>query len=328
MSSLMGILLVDKPRRPTSHDVVQVVRRLTGLKRVGHTGTLDPFATGLLPLCLGRATRLARFISGTVKTYRAVVRFGVATDTYDVTGRPLGPPVRANVGLEELGAALDSFLGEQQQVPPPFAAKRVGGRRTYDLARAGIPVEPRPVTVTVRRICLLAAEADRATLEVEVESGTYIRSLAHDLGMRLGCGAHLEQLRRTGVGRFRVERALTIEKVRELAQENRLRDVVVGPREALADFPQLRLDVKAADRLCHGRSVSRDDLLGDVPELRAGELCCFLGPDGEFLAVGVAEEGLARFRPQVVLAAPAQGYSQQSQQSQQSTALQHNTGVL
>ena len=301
---MTGILLVDKPKGPTSHDVVQSVRRLTGQRRCGHTGTLDPFATGLLPLCLGRATRLARFVSGAAKTYIAVVRFGFATDTYDLTGQPMGPP--ADVGLDRsaLESELAEFVGVQDQVPPPFAAKKIDGKRMYQLARAGRPVPARPVKVSIHAVRLLGMEGDRATLEAEVGAGTYIRSLAHDLGKRFGCGAHLVELRRSRVGHFRVEQAWTLSKLESLAREGRLKSAVLDPAEALSNLPALRLGSQGASRVRHGRSVTPSDVEGLVPDVPAGQACRLLGPEGELLAVGVAAEELHQFRPLVVLATP------------------------
>jgi len=300
-----GIILVDKPKGPTSHDVVQTVRRLAGQRRCGHTGTLDPFATGLLPLCLGRATRLARFVSDTAKTYVAVVRFGFATDTYDHTGQPLGPAVDVSLDRGALESKLTEFLGDQDQVPPPFAAKRINGQRMYQLARAGRPVPARPVRVVIHAIRLVEMEGDRVTLEAEVGAGTYIRSLAHDLGNRLGWGAHLVELRRTRVGPFRVEQAWTLPKLESLAREGGMERAVLDPAEALSNLPALRLGSQAASRVSHGRAISPSDVEGLVPDVSAGQACRLLGPQGELLAVGVAAEELSQFRPLVVLATPS-----------------------
>ena len=307
MSGTNGFLLVDKPKGPTSHDVVQAVRGLSGQRRCGHTGTLDPFATGLLPLCLGNATRLARFVSLRSKTYSAVVRFGYATDTYDATGRAVGPKVEATLEQGILENALAAFVGRQDQVPPPYAAKKVKGKRMYQLARAGLPVALRPVEVVIRNIRLQGLQGDRASLEVDVESGTYIRSLAHDLGQRLGCGAHLEELRRSRVGSFTVDQALSLESIEILAREGRLEEVIWEPARALSDLPALQLLAEGASRVSHGRTVSSSDVAGGVPHVPPGQACRLLGPGGELLAVGMAVEGLSEFRPVVVLATPSQG---------------------
>lgn len=305
--SITGILLVDKAKGPTSHDVVQAARDITGQRRCGHTGTLDPFATGLLPLCLGRATRIARFISGMSKTYSAVVRFGYATDTYDGTGRPTTAVVEPRLTRAILEPVLASFVGKQEQVPPPFAAKKIKGQRMYQLARAGVRVEARPVTVVIHRIRLLETNDNSARIDAEVESGTYIRSLAHDLGARLGCGAHLEELRRTKVGPFGVEQALTLQEVEELARTERLADAIWEPARALSALPAIRLGAQGAIRVSHGRPVFPDDVEGQIPDVPPGEACRLLGPAGELLGVGIGVHRgeSARFRPVVVLAAPS-----------------------
>jgi tRNA pseudouridine55 synthase len=302
---MTGFLLVDKAKGPTSHDVVQAVRSLTGVRRAGHTGTLDPFATGLLPVCLGRATRLARFVSGAVKTYLATVRFGFATHTYDATGRRVGPHREVRLEPETLAPVLASFVGKQQQVPPLFAAKKVKGQRMYRLARAGVKVEPKPVTVVIRRITLLDVQDDRATLDVEVESGTYIRSLAHDLGARLGCGAHLEALRRTRVGPLSVDRALSVGELESLRVAGHLEDAVLQPSEVLSELPAVELTRRGAERIVHGMRISGEDIRGRISELPVEQPIRLSGPDGALVAVGtVAEKAIHSL---VVLQTPKEG---------------------
>jgi len=193
-----GLLVVDKPAGPTSHDVVARMRRALREKRIGHTGTLDPMATGVLLLVLGKATRLAQFLSGSAKSYEATVRFGFATDTADAQGRPLGPPSSvASPTVEAIDAALNAFRGTFMQQPPAFSAKKIDGQRSYKLAREAANTLPAPVSVTAHRIQIVGAEADTVALRVDCSAGFYIRSLAHDLGERLGVGAHLVALRRT-----------------------------------------------------------------------------------------------------------------------------------
>src|SRR5262245_11172910 len=198
-----GLLVIDKPAGPTSHDVVARMRRVLGERRIGHTGTLDPAASGVLPLVLGRATRLARFLSAGEKRYEAVIRFGVSTDTYDGEGTAVGP---ARTGVtpprDALENALATFRGTFAQQPPAYSAKKIAGRRSYELARAGSldedgPSFPAPVTVTVRRLEIVHVDQDDVTVDVECSAGFYVRSLAHDLGQRTGIGAHLASLRRT-----------------------------------------------------------------------------------------------------------------------------------
>lgn len=295
---LTGALLVDKPDGITSHDVVARVRKIANERRCGHTGTLDPFATGLLVLCLGRATRLARFFSESVKVYLATVRFGFATTTYDRTGVPLGEPTGRCPDRTSLEDALGGFLGAQDQRPPPFSAKRVNGKRAYRLARAGVRVEPAPVPVEVQEIGLLELAPPLARIHVRVTSGTYIRSLAHDLGERLSCGAHLEELRRTGIGSLRVEEASALDELARLAAEGNLGDRVVSPVEMLRDFPTIELAGEAVRRFAHGREVSAED----CPETG---LIRILGEEAELLGVAERKSRTESLRPVVVWKTPS-----------------------
>src|SRR5262245_46632748 len=194
-----GVLVVDKPAGRTSHDVVALARRALGVSRIGHTGTLDPFATGVLPLVVGRATRLARFLSASDKTYVAGVRLGAASPTYDSEGVPASsaPPADAGIGRDAVERELAPFSGPHPQTPPPFSAKKVGGVRAYRRARAHQPVELQPVTVTVSSLELEAFDGGRAVVRIVCSTGFYVRAFAHELGERLGCGAYLEALRRT-----------------------------------------------------------------------------------------------------------------------------------
>ncbi len=251
-----GVLVVDKPAGPSSHDVVARVRRATGATRVGHTGTLDPLATGVLPLVVGRATRLARFLAAGEKVYEARIRLGVATDTYDAEGAPTAPPDPA-AGLPDraaLEATLAKFRGEITQTPPPFSAKKIAGTRAYDLARRRAPVVPAPVAVEVSAAEVLAFEGTRVDLRIVCSAGFYVRSLAHDLGVRLGCGAHLEALRRARSGQFDLSAAVPLATV-EAEGAGALRRLV--PLEALlADWPRAVLTDEDAARVLHGASVS------------------------------------------------------------------------
>jgi tRNA pseudouridine55 synthase len=243
---LDGVLVVDKPAGPTSHDVVDRVRRALGTRRVGHTGTLDPFATGVLPVCVGRATRLARFLSGGEKRYLATVRLGFATTTDDATGEPLGEPRPADVGDEALGAALAALVGSFDQVPPAFSARHVGGRRLYELARRG-EMAPRSATpVTVHGIDLLAREGETLEIAVRCSPGTYVRAIARDVGERLGTRAHLTALRRTRSGSFDLSQAVSGDDSRS------------GRLPAVGALPTCRLRGSGKEALVsHGRSCDR-----------------------------------------------------------------------
>ncbi len=248
-----GVLLVDKHEGITSFGVVRRVRRLLGGPRVGHAGSLDPFATGLLPLCVGRATRLARFVTAGTKRYHAVVRFGQATDTEDRTGKPVGAPGPIP-SRSEAREALDGFLGVVLQRPPSYSAKRVGGRRAYRLARAGALPELAPVPVRIERLELLAFRDRDAEIRCEVGPGTYIRALARDLGERLGTAAHLAALRREAVAGFVVTDARTLAQLEELGKAGAWRRVL-PPLAALSGMPRLAVDAAAARALGHGRTV-------------------------------------------------------------------------
>src|SRR6185295_7379855 len=215
-----GVLLIDKPEGPTSHDVVAIARRALGVRRIGHAGTLDPMATGLLVLMIGRATRLATFLSGMDKTYRGTLKLGVDTDTYDRDGTPVGPPRPVEVDETALLAAFEGFHGTVSQVPPVFSAKKVRGTPMYRLARRHKPVSPIATMVTFRRLEFLGVSGEEVSFEAQVSAGTYLRSFAHDLGEILGCGAHLHSLRRTAAGPFTVEGALTPDEIRALGPES------------------------------------------------------------------------------------------------------------
>jgi tRNA pseudouridine55 synthase len=279
-------VLVDKPAGPTSHDVVQRVRRALGTRAVGHTGTLDPFATGLLVVLVGRATRLARFVEAQAKTYLATARLGVATDTDDRTGAPLGAPVDfAHVSDGDLRQALAAFQGEQRQRPPRYSARHVEGERSYRLARRGVVAEPPETTVTVHRIDFVSYEPPELVFRATVSAGTYIRALARDLGARLGTGAHLTALRREAVGALRVEDAVPLERVDAAALR--------PPRAALGHLPAVELDESARAAVSHGRALPADAGASGAVALVHG---------GELVAVARAEDGW--LRPSVVLGAP------------------------
>ncbi len=208
-----GVVVLDKPTGPTSHDVVNVVRRVLRTRRVGHTGTLDPMATGVLPVCVGQATRLAQFYVESDKAYRAEARLGFATSTDDLSGEPMGPPCGTQVSTESLREALLAFRGALDQVPPAFSAKRVDGVRAYERARSGEAVQVPTARVTVHSLELVSHEADRFVFDMVCSAGTYVRSVARDVGARLGVGAHLVALRRTQSGGFGLEEAVSLERL-------------------------------------------------------------------------------------------------------------------
>lgn len=292
-------MLVDKPAGMTSHDVVQRVRRVLGTRAVGHTGTLDPFATGLLVVLVGRATRLARFVEAQSKTYLATGRLGIRTDTDDPTGRVLETSeVTDRVSEEQVAASLAGFLGSQSQRPPQYSAKHVGGERSYVRARRGEVVELPEVPVTVRRIELVEFRTPFVTFRAEVSAGTYLRAIARDLGHQLGVGAHLAGLRREAIGSLRVEDAVPLEQLSPGA--------IVSARSVLGDLPTVELDQAERVAVVHGRAVAEGGKAGRWGSGEAGKwpggADVVLLSAGEVVAVAKAEDGW--LRPTVVLETP------------------------
>lgn len=252
-----GIIVVDKPEGWTSHDVVNRMRRLAGTKKVGHLGTLDPIATGVLPLVTGRATRLAQFYTRRDKVYEAVIRFGFATDTYDRAGVPAGPEVEVpalDAGMIE--PHLQRFRGKFLQTPPAVSAKKVAGKPSYELARKSIAVELTPVEVQVYELTLLAVEGSDIRARAFCSAGTYLRAIAHELGQALGFGAHLYQLRRTESGDFSLDRAHTLEELQELSEAGRLEEALIPAAQLLPEFPSEFVDELTEGQIRQGRDFA------------------------------------------------------------------------
>jgi tRNA pseudouridine55 synthase len=248
-----GLLIIDKPGGMTSHDVVTRLRRITGERSIGHLGTLDPMATGVLPLLLGRYTRLAQYFSSAEKSYIGTIRFGFSTDTYDAEGQPTSTVIEPRFTLAELGAARDRFRGSIQQIPPPFSAKKIDGTPAYKLARAAKPVRLKPVTIRVVRFEIAAFDGVEADFEMTVSAGGYVRSIAHEMGQQLGCGAHLRSLRRTQVGPITLTEAHTIEELGPMAADlEALARACVHPRSILPDMPAVTADPTALGRFRNG----------------------------------------------------------------------------
>ncbi len=250
---LSGVLVLDKPAGMTSHDVVARARRALGIQQIGHFGTLDPFATGVLPLSIGKATRFTQFYLKSRKTYEGTLRLGFATDTYDATGRPAGESAGVKIERPQLETAMHQFTGRLMQAPPPFSAKRIGGTRAYELARQNKPVELKPVEVEIYALELLDFDGERARFAVECSGGTYVRSLAHDIGKAIGCGAHLEGLRRMAVAEFRLDGAIQLERIEQGAPQGG-GDLPLVPLEALLpDCPELVVRGGEEKRVRHGQ---------------------------------------------------------------------------
>jgi tRNA pseudouridine55 synthase len=277
-----GILVIDKPEGITSHDVVNRVRRITGQKRVGHLGTLDPIATGVLPLALGRATRLAQFFLHRDKVYEAVLRFGFATDTYDRDGERVGEEAPVTLDAARLEPLLSAYRGEFDQAPPPVSAKKVRGVAAYKLARKHQPVELAPVRVRVEELTLLGVDGPLARVRVRCSAGFYLRALAHDLGCKLGVGAHVDALRRLAAGEFTVEMARTLVQLEALAAENRVAEALVPSEQLLPEAPAECVDAVTASQILHGR-----DFRVSPFRIRQGtRLVKALDSSGRLLAIG------------------------------------------
>jgi tRNA pseudouridine55 synthase len=298
-----GLLIIDKPIGPSSHDVVARLRRVLGERRIGHTGTLDPAATGVLPLVMGRATRLARFLSGSDKSYDATIELGVSTDTGDAAGTAMGPrhagpfPTR-----ETIDRALDAFRGSFLQQPPAFSAKRVAGTRSYRLARGQSPtaVLPAPVIVTAHAIEVLEATDDRLRVRIDCTSGFYVRSLAHDLGQRLNIGAHLVALRRTRVAGLRLEEALPLEVAER--DPGRAAAQIIQLGRLLPEVPSIVLTAEGARHAAQGRDLTPGDAAGGLSaEWSADPLVRLLDLTGDLIGIAEPAARPGFLHPSIVL---------------------------
>ena len=292
-----GVLLIDKPSGPTSHDVVARLRAVSGERSIGHTGTLDPLATGLLPLVLGRATRLSTFLTGRDKTYDAVVRLGFATDTDDEAGQPLAPRSQDFPTDDAIEAAAARFRGEFAQVPSRISAKKIGGHKAYDLARRDQTVELAPVDVTVRELRVERRAPDVLLLTVTATAGFYVRALARDLGEALGCGAHLAGLRRTHAGRFSVDLSTPLADAERLGPA--IADRLISPSDALDDLPAVTLNEAGYKRAQHGNPLNPEHLAGRFVPPGGASPVRVLHESGRLVAVAYARGGA--LHPTVVL---------------------------
>ncbi len=274
-----GVVVVDKPEGMTSHDVVNRMRRIAGMKKVGHLGTLDPMATGVLPLVLGRATRLAQFFSAGEKTYDARLQFGWSTDTYDREGERTSEPVEPRFTRVELDAVLARFRGSFLQIPPPFSAKKIAGTPAYRLARKGAPVDLQPVQVKVFELELLEFEGATARIRLRCSAGTYLRGIAHDVGRELGCGAFLTSLRRTASGEFTEDRAFTLE-----ALMDHLAEALIPAARVLPEFPNASVDKITAGQIRQGK----DFRLSPFVDWSGAKYVKAVSPEGDLIAIGEA----------------------------------------
>ncbi len=289
---LNGLLVLDKLPGMTSHDVVAIVRRATGEKSIGHLGTLDPLATGVLPLLLGKYTRLAQFFSQNEKEYTGSIRFGQATDSYDSDGAPLANPEPLELTLAQLQQLSTTFHGDVDQIPPIFSAKKINGVPAYKLARAGLPTPVKPARIHIHDFRLLSLANDEATFTITVSAGGYVRSVAHELGQLAGCGAHLSSLRRTRAGLFTLAQAITVDQLKSSTPEH-LADLLPHPRTLLPDLPSVTVDEQSAGRLRNGMQVNLPDY-SNAPLVKV-----FTSPT-DLLAVARRVAGTL-MHPQVVL---------------------------
>lgn len=299
-----GVLLVDKKSGITSHDVVDKFRRRTNVKKAGHTGTLDPLATGLLVLCVGKATRLQAYLMGMEKTYEGTIQFGWATDSYDSAGEPAGEVRETNVEHVDFAPLVAKFTGEIEQMPPAFSAKKVQGVRAYEAARKGEPLELKPKRVTVYEFTILSVEGSTAKFRVRSSAGTYVRSLAHDLGAAAGIPAHLKELRRTVIGRFTIEQALAYERLEQAP----VSEILAAPHfQSLSDIDlpleKLRIDWGQQGKMMNGQGV----IMTPAVRVHKGDLLALGNPHDQLVAIGevvnvLREGGPVEVKPKVVLA--------------------------
>ena len=289
-----GLLVIDKPGGITSHDVVSRLRKITGEKSIGHLGTLDPMATGVLPLLMGKFTRLAQYFATSQKTYTGTIRFGFATDTYDAEGQPVGLQTLANLNLEEIRAAGMRFHGEMEQMPPPFSAKKIGGTPAYKLARAGKPVELKRAKVFIESFEITGLAGNEAEFKMCISAGGYVRSVAHELGQDLGCGAHLSVLRRTRAGVFTLADAHPLEEVEQNAGDiARLESQCIHPRSLLTEMPSVTGDEFALGRLRNGAQAN-------LPEFSQSSLVKVFAGQRELVGIAKRVAGTL-FQPVVVM---------------------------
>ncbi|MBI5787350.1 MAG: tRNA pseudouridine(55) synthase TruB [Candidatus Schekmanbacteria bacterium] len=283
-----GILNINKPPGITSHDVVGKVRRLTGKVKVGHTGTLDPMACGVLPLCVGQATRIAQYLNADIKIYRAQIRLGVETDTLDRTGQILSQKDCRGISSVRIEETLTFFRGNIEQLPPMYSALKVGGERMYKLARQGITVERKPRPVRIYRLESVDFSEPDFTIEVECSAGTYIRSLASDIGQKLGCGATLWELTRTKSGQFDLKESLTLEHAGDLAAQNRLDSALIGINQVLGHLPEITIKEFAVRLIRNGVKIGVDSFLTLPPlDLGSDVTLRLLSPEYKLIALGV-----------------------------------------
>lgn len=297
-SNVSGVLVIDKPIGMTSHDVVQIVRRGTGIRRAGHTGTLDPRASGVLVVLLGPAVRISEYVSASDKRYQATIRFGSTTDTFDAEGRILESSPVPEMTEEQVDKALQTFVGEIEQVPPPYSAVKIGGRKAYEMAREGEEVNLAPRKINVYSLEILEWDSPELVIDVFCSSGTYVRSLAADLGALLGCGAHLAGLRRTKSGRFTLRDAVPLRRLQESFQNGTWYRYLIPSAEALADWPAIELNADQVDLIVHGHRIPASEV--GSPEPGAKPWARALSEQADLIALVLFDEETQEWQPKKV----------------------------
>lgn len=289
-----GLLVIDKPAGMTSHDVVGILRRITGERSIGHLGTLDPMATGVLPLLLGKFTRLAQYFSSAEKSYSGTIRFGFATDTYDAEGQPAGPDLAPDLTLDQVRAAAARFYGEIEQMPPAYSAKKIAGTPAYKLAREGKPVELKAVKIHIQSFEIISLAGAEAAFTMAISAGGYVRAVAHQLGQDLGCGAHLSSLRRTQAGVFPLSDAHALNELQLLAGNvEGFEELCIHPRNLLPEMPSVTGDAVALGRLRNGAQAN-------LPEFSQAPLVKVFAGQRELVGIARRVAGTL-FQPVVVM---------------------------
>jgi len=299
-----GILIIDKPAGITSHDVVARVRRILKMKRIGHTGTLDPFATGVMVILVGKATRLAQFLDKDAKEYEAVVQFGFETDTGDLTGLRIadcGLRIKENLqslNFDGIERVLENFRGEVEQTPPMYSAKKIAGKKLYELARKGIEIERKPVKVTIYKLEILNLKPETWNLELKVvcSAGTYIRTLAQDIGRKLGVGAHLAELKRTRAGKFEISKAVTLEELEKIVAAEKLSEILISMNEAVSHLPEIKLSAEEINKTKNGIKLRLESA-----EIADNGFCRMTDKDANLIAVGFYDAAEKIVQPKLVL---------------------------
>jgi tRNA pseudouridine55 synthase len=288
-----GLLIIDKPSGMTSHDVVARLRRAIGEQSIGHLGTLDPMATGVLPLLLGKFTRLAQFYGSHEKSYTGTIRFGFSTDTYDAEGTPTSAPVRPSLTLEHIRAAAARFRGDIDQLPPPISAKKIAGKAAYKIARSGETPKLKPARVHIAEFAITSFDGELAAFLMRISSGGYVRSVAHELGQILGPGAHLASLRRTASGPFTIKQAIPLADAESLAAKGCLAAHLPHPRTLLPELPAVTIDDQTLARLRNGMQIN-------LPEFTQAPLVKVFYGQRDLVAIGKRIAGTL-FQPTIVL---------------------------